>query len=312
MQQVKTKDITTYLTEFTRALQANNRRPRTIDSYTSDVRLFATWFQQKYGHKPALADITPLDVRDYRTHLQQVCNLTPRTVNRRLSSMRVFLEWAIEAGYLAINPAARIRGIKLVEVEPRWLTRTEQHRLLNALKRAVQSAQTMAGAETSQALRDRAIVAMLLNTGLHVLELVELTLVDLNITEQKGSVYVRDGKGGKARTVPLNATARNALAVYLDVRAEGQGDHLFLGQRGPISSRQVLRILKKYARQSGLEPEVVTAHTLRHTFGKNLIDAGVSIDQAATLMGHASLNTTRLYTTLDTNDLQRAVEKLGD
>ncbi|MCP5008446.1 MAG: tyrosine-type recombinase/integrase [Aestuariibacter sp.] len=178
-----------------------------------------------------------------------------------------------------------------MEVEPRWLTRTEQHRLLNALKRAVQSAQTMAGAETSQALRDRAIVAMLLNTGLHVLELVELTLVDLNITEQKGSVYVRDGKGGKARTVPLNATARNALAVYLDVRAEGQGDHLFLGQRGPISSRQVLRILKKYARQSGLEPEVVTAHTLRHTFGKNLIDAGVSIDQAATLMGHATGHT---------------------
>jgi integrase/recombinase XerC len=313
-QQAEPTGITTHLPDFIQALQANDRRPRTIDSYTKDIHLFANWFSQQHNREPILTDITPLDVRDYRTYLQQTCGLAPNTVNRRLASMRVFLEWAVEAGHLAVNPAARIRGIKSIDLAPRWLTRTEQHRLLNALERTVQAAQAQASKQMTpaleQALRDRAIVLILLNTGLRVLELAQLTLPDLTISERKGSLYVRDGKGGKARTVPLNGAARNALTKYLAIRPQNNHQQIFLGQRGPIGSRQLLRILKKYARRGGLEPETVTAHTLRHSFGKNLVDAGVSIDQVAMLLGHANLNTTRRYTTPGSGDLERAVEKV--
>lgn len=169
------KDITDFLPDFTNWLQAEDRRPRTITSYNQDVRLFTAWFVQTHGNSPGLTDITALDARDYRTHLQEVCGLTPNTINRRLASLRVFLEWAVEAGHLATNPAAKIRNIQQVESGPRWLTRAEQNRLLNVLERAVQSAQVQAGqrvtAALEQALRDRAIIVTLLNTGLRVLEL---------------------------------------------------------------------------------------------------------------------------------------------
>ena len=134
---------------------------------------------------------------------------------------------------------------------------------------------------------------------------------DVQLAERKGSVYVREGKGGKSRSVPLNAEAREALNDYLVVRPEdGWESRLFLGQRGPIGSRQVQRLLKKYARQAGLDEKELTAHALRHTFGKNLVDAGVSLDRVATLLGHANLNTTRIYTTPDERDLQQAGEKV--
>lgn len=179
------KDIINYLTDFTNWLQAEDHRPRTIASYNQDVRLFATWFAQARGNLPGLTDITALDARDYRTHLQEACGLTPNTINRRLASLRVFLEWAVEAGHLATNPAAKIRNIKQVESGPRWLTRSEQNRLLNVLERAVQSAQVQAGrrvtAGLEQALRDRAIIVTLLNTGLRVLELAQLKVSDVII-----------------------------------------------------------------------------------------------------------------------------------
>ena len=151
----------------------------------------------------------------------------------------------------------------------------------------------------------------LLHTGLRVREVVSLQLEDVHLAERRGSVYVREGKGGKSRSVPLNAEAREALNDYLAVRPAGAGERLFLGQRGPIGSRQVQRLLKKYAQQAGLDEKVLTAHALRHTFGKNLVDAGVSLDRVATLLGHANLNTTAIYTTPSKSDLANAVERIA-
>ncbi len=303
--------LLTHLVQFRLSLQENDRRPRTIDSYAKDVKRFEAWFQQERGESPALSAITPLDVRDYREYMRREMQLSPNTINRRLAGLRVFLNWAVDAGYLAANPGARISGIKQVATAPRWLDRNEQYRLLRALERAVRLAQTEGGEDAlRQALRDRAIVLTLLHTGLRVRELVSLQMEDLHLAERKGSVYVREGKGGKSRSVPLNAEAREALNDYLAARPAGEGKRLFLGQRGPIGSRQVQRLLKKYARQAELDEKELTAHALRHTFGKNLVDAGVSLDRVATLLGNANLNTTRLYTTPDERDLQQAVEKV--
>lgn len=315
MTQPMSKDITVYLPDFTQWLQAEDHRPRTITSYNQDVRLFAAWFAQVHSTLPGLTDITALDARDYRTHLQETCGLAPNTINRRLASLRVFLEWAVEAGYLATNPATKIRNVQQVESGPRWLSRSEQNRLLNVLERGVQAAQAQAGqrvtAVLEQALRDRAIIVTLLNTGLRVLELAQLKVNDVSLSERKGSLQVRDGKGGKARNLPLNAATRQVLRSYLAVRVTQPTSPLFLGQRGAIGSRQLQRLLKKYSQQAGLDLETVTAHSLRHTFGKNLVDSGVSLDQVAQLMGHANLNTTRVYTTPGRSDLERAVERIS-
>jgi len=140
-------------------------------------------------------------------------------------------------------------------------------------------------------------------------------LADIELSERKGAVIVRQGKGGKRRRVPLNSEARKALTAYLklrarEVRPEWPGaERLFWGQRGPIGPRAIQRVVACAGQQAGLPH--LTPHVLRHTFGKALVDQGVSLDRVATLMGHSNLNVTRRYTTPSERDLEQAVELLS-
>lgn len=140
-------------------------------------------------------------------------------------------------------------------------------------------------------------------------ELCALRLSDVEISERKGMLIVRSGKGSKHRIVPLNLDARQAISSYLEVRPTTADDHLFIGQRGEGLKPQVVEnVVGKYARLAGLEN--VTPHTLGHTFGKQALDAGVNLVTVATLMGHARLDTTAIYTQPNERDLERAVERL--
>ena len=305
-----------HFTEFKQAMLETDHRRRTIHGYIRDLHIFEKWFIEARGAPPVLEKITPLDVRAFREYMLHTRKLKPSTINRRLAGLRVYLEYAVGRKLLPQNPAAKIRGVKQPPHAPRWLTPAEQRQLRRALDREVQISLADSGGEMSfrvrQAIRDRAMFLLLLNTGLRSSELMQLTLDDVDLSERRGAVFVRDGKGGKARTIPLNREARRTLREYLEVRFKVDSDNFFVGQRGRIGSRQLLRLLKKYCWLAKLEPNMLTIHVLRHTFGKNLVDSGVSLDRVATLLGHVSLNTTRIYTTPDENDLQQAVERLAN
>src|SRR3712207_4903283 len=121
-------------------------------------------------------------------------------------------------------------------------------------------------AERSGKKRDLAIIQTLRHTGIRVGELCALRLDDIDISERKGTLTVRRGKGAKFRTIPLNADVRHALGDYLAVRPRVSDDHLFISQRGAgVREQAVENLVRKYARQAGLED--VTPHTLRHSFG---------------------------------------------
>ncbi len=109
----------------------------------------------------------------------------------------------------------------------------------------------------------------------------------------------------KAREIPLDKKTRRALSDYLAGTPEVGDGRLFHGQRGPINQAGIGYLVGKYAYQARLEE--CTAHTLRHTFAKNLVDAGVPLDQVALLLGHESLDTTKIYTRPDRRDLEHAV-----
>ena len=147
----------------------------------------------------------------------------------------------------------------------------------------------------------------MIKTGLRVSELVDLMLGDVEMAERGGWVIVREGKGGKYREVPLSKEVRVALESYLQKREEDGSQRLFLGQRGPVNVPGVQYLVAKYAYQARLHD--VTPHTLRHTFGKNLVDTGVSLEQVAALLGHESLDTVMIYTKPSHGDLERAVRK---
>ena len=184
------------------------------------------------------------------------------------------------------------------EIAPRWLDRKEQLALLRAVRRRENK-------------RDIAIIQTLLGTGLRISELAALEISDVATGERSGWLTVRYGKGNKARRIPLNLQTRRELGAYLEARSEEEEEspRLFLGQRGPLNEAGIHYLVKKYAYQAQLED--VTTHTLRHSFAKNLVDAGVPLDQVAMLLGHESLDTTRIYTQPSEQDLELAVRKGG-
>src|SRR5215207_4685523 len=292
MNQSVTDDIADFVMELCRQEVAE----KTVRSYRSDLAQFARWFEGSTGDAFRAASVTPTDVRDYKAHLVSVERRRPSTVNRRLAALRRFFLWAKAAGRCADVPTDSIKGVPQAPRSPKSLEKREVDRLVRM-------------AERSGKKRDLAIVQTLRHIGMRVGELCALRLDDVDISERKGALTVRRGKGAKFRIIPLNADVRQALGVYLAVRPRVSGDHLFVGQRGRgLSAAAVWYLVTKYARQAGLED--VSPHTLRHTFGKQLLDATKDLVAVAALLGHEKLETTAIYTQPSTRDLERAVALL--
>jgi integrase/recombinase XerC len=180
-----------------------------------------------------------------------------------------------------------------------WLTKQEQYRLLREAERQISAANTEL--RRRHAVRNRAFLVFLLNTGLRVSEACALQDADVQVGERSGWVVVRSGKGNKSRRVPLNAEARHALKTWHDMRGEDGG------RLWALSVRRAQSILSELGRRAGVE---IHPHTLRHTLAKNLVDAGVGLPAVAALLGHSSLNTTRLYITPGERDLEQVMKAL--
>jgi len=149
-----------------------------------------------------------------------------------------------------------------------------------------------------------------LNTGLRVSELCALKWSDITMSDRKGKLLVNAGKGCKYRDIPLNKDARLAF-FNLDYTIHAGSDaFIFTGQRGVLGSRGVQLMLNrlKFPEELG----AVSPHQLRHTFCKNLVDAGVSLEKVAYLAGHERLDTTKLYCQPSFADLSEAVERIGE
>ena len=288
------KDI---LNRFQAHLVATGKSPHTIKAYGRDLRLFGEWFAQTNGRTLSPESITPIDVRQYRSYLLTVKKHKPATVNRKLASLSAFCEWARTAELIPANPTDGIALVEEMRPAPNWLDKNQQYALLRAVQESARK-------------RDIALITLMINTGLRVSEVSHLRVGDLQINPRKGVLTVRGGKGEKFRRVPLNVDARKTIQAYLEVRPAQDGDRLFRGQRGkPLKPSGIYYLIKRYAHVARLED--VTPHTLRHTFGKNLVDENVSLDRVAQLLGHESVDTTRIYTTPSEQDLQREVEKVA-
>ena len=289
-------DLDTLIQGYKLCARTEGKSPHTIKAYGRDVGAFAQWWEQTYGQTFNPQAVTSPDIQEYRGYLVRGGS-KPATVNRRLIAQRRFFVWAKQQQQVTDSPFEVLEKVLVKEqkgVAPLWLNRQEQMALLRTVR-----------AGGSQ--RDLAIIQTLLGTGLRISELAALKVSDVEISNRKGTLYVRAGKGGKARQIPLDKQTRQALANYLGERQEDGPERLFLGQRGPISEPGINYLVTKYAYQARLED--CTSHTLRHSFAKNLVDAGTPLDQVATLLGHESLDTTRVYTRPSQGDLERAVRR---
>ncbi|HEY7065630.1 MAG TPA: tyrosine-type recombinase/integrase [Chloroflexota bacterium] len=289
-------DTMQHIESFVEELRRQEKSPNTTLSYRYDLVLFSRWLEATHG-EPFQADrVTPTDLREYRAYLLTVEQRSPATINRRLASLRTFFQWARAEGLCRELPTDQVKGIQSSPRAPKSLPKKDVDRLIREV-------------EQSGNKRDAALLQLLRHTGIRVGELVALRLSDVTLTERKGQLVVRSGKGSKYRVVPLNADARKALNDYLAIRPKHTSDALFLGRRSErLSPRAVEKTVLKYAHQARLDE--VTPHTLRHTFGKSALDAGVDLVTVSRLMGHERLETTAIYTTPSAQDLEQAVEKL--
>jgi integrase/recombinase XerC len=301
------------LQKFTHYLQERDRSQATIKGYCYDLQQFGRWFEQTNGQQPNLETITPMDVKEYRSYMQTVKGFKPATINRRLRALRTFCRWAVEMGHIATDPTVNIKGIKQQRLGPKVLDRTEIHRMIRALEERLQWALSYKGSLSKSAVRakrDMAMVMLLLHTGLRVSELAGLKLSDVEMSDQKGNLTVA-GNGNKQRKVPLNADARKALRQWLEVRPDVESEALFLGRSGvPLSVRGVQRVLTDLGRRAQVEN--LHPRNLRHTFATRYLEANLGdLIGLATILGHESLETLRIYTVPNSAKLSHKMERLA-
>jgi site-specific recombinase XerD len=162
------------------------------------------------------------------------------------------------------------------------------------------------------AKRNYALIQLMLQAGLRVGEVAALSVVDVRIRERSGIVRIRQGKGGKEREVPLNATARRALSIYQESREKTGAEYsLFTNARGKrLPTRTIQAVITELARRAKISRVKVSAHTLRHTFALNYLrqNPGKLVD-LATLLGHESLDTTAIYTRPSGEELAADLER---
>ncbi len=285
--------------DFSAYLKNSERSALTIKNYLADLQHFEKWFLETNDYSEFNPiDITPTDLREFKQFLQVTKEMKPASINRRLASLRSFLKWTNEVGISPIFQLSKIPKFEKTEKTGiRRLDRKEENALLRSVERI--------GIK-----RDIAIIKLLLHTGLRVAELCSLRWSEIIINERKGVLKVLHGKGGKRREIPLNYDARQVLSDLGYRQNSGKKDPVFMGQRGKLTPRGIQTIFRKYAdlvKLNNLSP-----HSLRHTFCKNLLNAGISLEKIAILAGHESLDTTRLYLEPSLKDLEGAVEAISE
>jgi len=223
--------------------------------------------------------ITTPTITDYRTYLQQTLRLKPNSVNRSLISLKRYYVWVLSTGHIKHDPA---KVVKLVGEEvsaPRHLDDQEEQALVVAVM-------------VSGSLRDRAILLLMLHTGLRARELCTLTRAQVRLGKRSGTISVL-GKHNKQREIPLNATARAALLAYdPSLRRPSQDSTpLFLSEKKHARPTEwgLGYLINKYAKRANVRD--VSPHDLRHRFGYRMA-ATVPLHRLAQLMGHDSLDTT--------------------
>jgi integrase/recombinase XerD len=237
-----------------------------------------------------LTEADPADLRGYLKDLAQR-DLAPRTTARRLSTMRQFYRFLFSEGVRADDPTDPLDSPRQGRPLPKILTPAEVDRLLDAAR-----ADT-----TPHHLRLSALLETLYATGLRVSELVALPV--RAVRRQPEMLIVR-GKGGRERSVPLGQTARDALAAYLPVRtqfAPGGRDSKWLfpsarAKHGHLTRARVGQLVKDLAVEAGIDPAKISPHVLRHAFATHLLANGADLRAVQSMLGHADISTTQIYT----------------
>ncbi len=286
------------IAEYLVALKVAGRSPKTISWYGDFLWEFAR-FVERNGERATVADLAPPTVRRWLLALQSrpTRPLAPSSVAARVRTIRAFGTWVASELDLAANP---VRGVPVPRV-PDLLVPSLRDADVLALVRALD-------AGSQQPERDRAIVLLLLDTGLRLSEAAGVRVCDLDLVEGRCRVM---GKGGRERIVPVGRKTRRALRQWLARRSPARPQDAFFVGRGdrPLQPRAIQQLVRRLSRRAELASRC-SPHVLRHTFARSFLRNGGDVFSLQRILGHSpsSLQVTRRYVDLLDDDL-RAVHR---
>lgn len=271
----------------------------TLSAYRSDLRLFARWLQQQPS-APVLDAASSADLKDYLADRHRRSRLPAparsrgrpqlfgaRSQARFITVCRRYYGWLVRERIRSDDPAAQLDMPRLGRPLPKTLNAAEVERLLAA-----------PDANEPLGLRDRAMLELLYASGLRVSELVSLQRDAVNLEHGVVRLF---GKGRKERLVPMGELALDALRRWLRegrpaIATAESADWVFPStQGGPMTRQNFWLLIKRHARTAGITA-TLSPHTLRHAFATHLLEHGADLRVVQTLLGHADLSTTQIYT----------------
>jgi len=264
----------------------------TLKSYASDLSQLFEFCSDRLAGKP-LAGLTHADIRDFLGALLRY-GYEKRSAARKLSSVKSFLRFLVRKGTLAANPATAVKGPRLEQRLPGFLS---QYQVREAIE-------TKGDAEVM--VRERAILETLYGSGLRAAELIGLNVADVDFVAE--AIRVR-GKGGKERIVPLGRAEKQALDEWLARRTHKDAEPVFTNNDGGrLTTRSIQNIVRK-ALSRVADATVTNPHSLRHAFATHMVERGADLRAVQELLGHVSLSTTAIYSHVTVERLKQVYNR---
>ncbi|UDF04485.1 site-specific tyrosine recombinase [Asticcacaulis sp. AND118] len=288
------------LTSFFQMLSVErNASPRTREAYGQDLLDLQT---HAGVNADGLLKLGETDIAGFFTALD-ARGLASSTLQRKRSAVRQFYRFCVLEGLIEADPSRKIAAPKKGRPLPKILSRAEVDALIAAAD----------AKDAHQAIRLQCLIEIAYASGMRVSEIVALRL---DAVQKDPAFLIVKGKGGAERLVPLNPSARMAIKDYLDIRPlflgakDKANPYLFCsrGAEGHLTRRRVGQLLDEAAIEAGIDPARVSPHVLRHAFATHLLEGGADLRVVQTLLGHADISTTQVYTHVATERLKEIVE----
>ena len=263
-------------------------------SYQSDINQFSQFLKDLTYQR-----VSKCHIENYLIFLQ-LKKLSSKSIARKISSIKQLFLFLLKKKYININPISDIIQPKIQSSIPKPLSEIQIENLLEAPDEL-----------TALGFRDKTMFELMYATGIRVSELVNLTLMQINLNQ--GVIKVL-GKGGKERLIPIGEYASEYLQKYLEqgrktIIKEKATQHVFLSNRGTQMTRQTFwYIVKKYAEICGIYP-LPSPHMLRHSFATHLLNHGADLRVVQMLLGHSNISTTQIYTLVAKEKLKEIHQK---
>ena len=280
--------ITELRNEYIAQKRALGSSKHTVKNYECDLKAFDNYMKEK--NIIDVTSITRRDIQNFVIYLSDVKKNQPKSVHRKLSSIKNMFEHAMIEEYVDKTPVLGIKMPKIAKKLPVYMTKTEAKRFLDAAK---------------DNLRDYTMIMTWLYTGIRVEEMVSLTKNDINFDIK---ILLIRGKGSKEREVGISSDIIKLIRKYLKQRND-DSEYLFISRNKTGMTTEAARnIVKKYKEKAKIKKNI-TPHKLRHTLATLLLQAGVETSTIKEILGHESIATTQIYAHVSKTQMRKSAKK---